>query len=75
MKTRLTRVGDRVAILLEDPLLEQAGLREDDEVEVLATDVAITVTRAGESQQDAEFRASAEKIVTRYAGLFERLSK
>ena len=75
MKTKLTRVGEHVAVLLEKPFLAQAGLHEDDEVEVSATGATITVTKAGVSEREAEFRASAERIVTRYAGLFERLSK
>ena len=58
-------------LLLEPELLEQAGIGEGDEVEVSAEGGALVVTRA----DDAAFRASAEKITAKYAGLFERLSK
>jgi len=75
MKTKLTRIGDSVALLLDEPLLEQAGLRENDEVEVSANTSGITVTPAEQARRDTEFRASVEKITAKYAGLFERLSK
>lgn len=71
MKTKLTG-----ATLVFDPeLLEQAGIRADAEVEVSANGNGIMVTPADQAQRDAEFRASAEKITAKYAGLFERLSK
>ncbi len=71
MKTKL----NGTTLVLGPELLEQAGIRKDAEVEVSANGNGIMVTPADQAQRDAEFRASAEKITAKYAGLFERLSK
>jgi antitoxin component of MazEF toxin-antitoxin module len=63
------------SLVLDPEILEQAGIRQGDEVEVSADGNVITVAPADHAQRDAEFRASAEKITAKYAGLFERLSK
>ena len=71
MKTKVTGP----TLVLDAEILEQAGIRQGDEVEVSADGNGIVVTPADQAQRDAEFRASAEKITAKYAGLFERLSK
>ncbi len=71
MKTKVTGP----TLVLDAEILEQAGIRQGDEVEVSADGNGIVVTPAGQAARDAEFRASAEKITAKYAGLFERLSK
>lgn len=71
MKTTLTGGP----LVLDPALLEEAGLREGDEVEVWANGSVITVAPADQVYQDSEFRASAEKITAKYAGLFRRLNQ
>ncbi|HVG25463.1 MAG TPA: hypothetical protein VND45_15005 [Thermoanaerobaculia bacterium] len=71
MKTKLTDG----ALVLDPAVLEQAGLRGDEEVEVSADGGVITVAPADQAQRDSDFRASAEKITAKYAGLFRRLSQ
>lgn len=71
MKTKLSGA----TLVLDPELLEQAGICQDAEVEVSANGSGIMVTPADQAQRDADFRASAEKIAVKYAGLFERLSK
>ena len=71
MKTTLTGGP----LVLDPAVLEQAGLREGDEVEVSANGSVITVAPADHAQRDSDFRASAEKITAKYAGLFRRLSQ
>lgn len=71
MKTKVTGP----TLILDAEILEQAGIRQGDEVEVSADGNGIVVTPADHAARDAEFRASAEKITAKYAGLFERLSK
>lgn len=75
MKTKVTRVGDNVALLLDEPLLEQWGIREDDEVEVSTSGSVLTAMPADQADRERDFRASAEKITAKYAGLFRRLSQ
>jgi hypothetical protein len=73
VKTKLTCTGDGVAFVLDPPLLEELGLGDDAEVELITNEgvLVVRLIRAA----DTKFRESAEKIAARYAGLFRRLSE
>ncbi len=75
MKTKLTRIGNDVALVLDEPLLEELGLDENSEVEISTNgDVLVMTPLRGEAREKT-FRRSAEKINAKYAGLFKRLAK
>ena len=71
MKTKVTGGS----LVLDSAVIEEAGLRDGDEVEVSTTGGVITVAPADQAQRDSDFRASAEKVTAKYAGLFRRLSQ
>ncbi len=75
MKKKLTRTGNSVALVLDKPLLEQLGLDETSEVEISTNGDVLVVTPVRDELADRKFKKSAEKITTKYAGLFHRLSK
>jgi antitoxin component of MazEF toxin-antitoxin module len=75
MKKKLTRTGNSVALVLDRPLLEQLGMDEGSEVEVSSNGDVIVVTPVRGKDREARLRDAADKINSRYAGLFRRLSE
>ena len=75
MKAKLTRVDEGAVLVLDRPLLEKLGLEDDSEVELAMNGDVLTVTRARDAEREHRFRQSAEKVIEKHAGLFERLSK
>lgn len=71
MKTNLTRIGESVALLLDEPLLEQAGLREDDEVEVSASATGLTVTPS----RERKLEQLLDEMDEQYGSVFRRLAE
>lgn len=62
MKTRIVRIGNSQGVRIPKPLLEQSGLREDDDVELAVEDASIVIRRSRpprEGWADA-FRRMAE---------------
>jgi antitoxin component of MazEF toxin-antitoxin module len=75
MKKKLSRTGNSVALVLDKPLLEQLGLDENSEVELSTNGDVLVMTPVRDAIRERKFRKSAEKIATKYAGLFRRLSQ
>lgn len=75
MKKKLTRTGNSVALVLDKPLLEQLGLDENSEVELSTNGDVLVMTPLRSAARERKFRRSAEKINTKYAGLFRRLAE
>ena len=75
MRKRLTRTGNSLALVLDRPLLEAAGIDATTTVEV-STDGDIIVVAPVRAKKRARKLASAlEEINTRYAGVFKRLAE
>jgi antitoxin component of MazEF toxin-antitoxin module len=72
---KLVRIGDNVALILDDTLLEQIGLDANSEVELSTRGRVLIVTPKGDAARAEAFRNSAQKIIDRYAGLFRRLGE
>ena len=75
MKKKLTRSGNSVALVLDRPLLEELGLDENSEVEVSTNGDVLVITPTRGSARERKFRKAAEKINSKYAGLFKRLAE
>jgi antitoxin MazE len=75
MKKKLTRTGNSVALVLDKPILEQLGVDENSEVEVSTNGDVVVITPIRDKARDERFRKSADKIHSKYAGLFRRLAK
>lgn len=70
MKTTLTRNGQSVSLVLEEPLLDQLGLNDGAEVEVSANGAALVVTAV-----HGELRAVLDEIHEEYGNVFRRLAE
>jgi antitoxin MazE len=75
MKKKLTRTGNSVALVLDRPLLEELGLDDSSEVEISTNGDVLVMTPVRVADREQQFRKSAEKITTKYAGLFKRLAE
>ena len=75
MKTKLTRIGDDIALVLDRPLLDELGLDESSEIEVSTNGDVLVMTPVRATGPEEQFRKSAEKVTTKYAGLFKRLAE
>ena len=75
MIKKLTRTGNSIALVLDKPLLEELGLDENAEVEVSTNGQVIVITPKRSSARDQRFRKAVDKINSKYAGLFKRLSE
>jgi len=75
MIKKLTRTGNSVALVLDKPLLKELGLDANAEVEVSTNGQAIVITPRRSSARDLQFRKAVDKVNSKYAGLFKRLSE
>jgi len=75
MITRLTRIGDDIALVLEKPLLDHLGLDENSELELSTDGRVLVITPTRNPTREERIRKVMEKIDRKYAGVFERLSK
>jgi antitoxin MazE len=75
MKKKLTRTGNSVALVLDKPIMELLGVDENSEVEVSTNGDVLVMTPVRDAMRDEQFRKSADKIHSKYAGLFRRLAK
>lgn len=75
MRKKLNRVGDDSVLVLDEPLLQRLGLGKDGEVELSMSDEGLLVTPIHDADDDRRFREAAEKVMSKHAGLFRRLSK
>ena len=75
MRATIKRSDEGLVLALERPLVEELGLTEGTEVELSSNGESFVVTPVRDVERERLFRASAEKVLERHAGLFERLSK
>ena len=75
MSRQLVRTGNRVTLELEESELETLGIGEKTEVNVSIDGRVMVVAPVESEAEDDAFEQAAEKVNSRYEGLFRRLSK
>jgi antitoxin component of MazEF toxin-antitoxin module len=70
VRTKLTRIGDEVALVLNDALLDQLGIDETSEVEVSASGNVLTMSRVQPPLDDI-----LDELDEQYASVFKRLAE
>ncbi len=71
MITKLTRIGDDVAVVLDTSILAELGWDVNTEVELSTNGKNLVVMPA----RDERFKNAADKINRKHAGLFKRLGE
>ena len=74
MVKTLTRTGNSLALVLDKPLLEATGIDADTPLEVSTDGDVIVVAPVRKKSERERFRAAAEAVAERYAGVFRRLA-
>jgi antitoxin MazE len=75
MRKRLTRTGNSLALVLDRPLLEAAGIDAETTVEVSTNGDVIVVTPVRAKKRALKLSSALEEINARYAGVFKRLAE
>jgi antitoxin component of MazEF toxin-antitoxin module len=75
MIKRLTRQGNSVALVLDKPIVEAAGLDDGQEVEVSTDGDVIVITPVRSKSRQAKLRAIVGRVHAKYAGAFRRLAE
>ena len=73
MKAKIKRIEEGVVLVSDETLFDH--LDDGAEVEVSTNGSAVVLTPVSDVEREPLFRQSAEKIIDKHAGLFERLSK
>lgn len=75
MIKRLTRMGNRVALVLDKQLLEAAGLEPDDKVEVSTNGRVIVIAPVRCEREVEEFERARVRMHGGFAGACTRLAR
>jgi len=75
MRKRLTKTGNSLALVLDRPLLEAAGIDAETTVEVSTNGDVIVITPVRAKKRAAKLRSALEEINALYAGVFKRLAE
>jgi antitoxin component of MazEF toxin-antitoxin module len=75
MRKRLTRTGNSLAVVLDRPLLEAAGIDADTLLEVSTNGDVIVITPQRPRKRKARLKEALAEIHERYAGVFKRLAE
>ena len=74
MNTKLTRVGDSVALILDEAMLEHLDLDENGEVELSVRDGSLIIAPSHDDSRRRRFEDSMKEIHEKYADVFRRLA-
>lgn len=73
MKRKLIKVGNRLALVLDKPLLERTGVNASTPFEVSTDGEVIVISPVRSARRTAKLRRVMERAHARYAGVFRRL--
>ena len=75
MTKTLTKTGNSLALILDRPLLEQLHIDANTQLEISTDGHAILISPVRDKKRDARFKAIADDMFTRYAGVFRKLAE
>jgi hypothetical protein len=72
---KLSATPDGLALILDRPILDELGVDEHTELEILTNGEILVVTRAGDESREQQLKGIIEKLDREYGGLFRRLAQ
>jgi antitoxin component of MazEF toxin-antitoxin module len=72
---KLTTSGNSLALVLDRPLLEAAGVDASTPLEISTSGDVILISPVRSAERNAKLRAGVEAMHRRYAGVFARLAE
>jgi antitoxin component of MazEF toxin-antitoxin module len=74
MRTRLTRIGNELGLVLEPALLSSLGITAKTELEVSTDGTVIVISPRRSKRGRKRLKRVADEIFERYAGAFRKLA-
>jgi len=74
MVKRLTKTGNSLALVIDRPMLDAAGIDADTPLEVSTNGDVIVISPVRGKTRQARFRSAVEDIHHNHAGVFRRLA-
>jgi antitoxin component of MazEF toxin-antitoxin module len=74
MVKKLTKTGNRLALVLDRPLLDELHIDADTSLEVSTDGRVIVLTPVREAKRETAIKRAADQIFSRYAGVFRKLA-
>ncbi len=71
----LQKVGNSKALILDKSVLEQLGVRDDDQVQLTVTGESLIVTAISRVIPDDVYERSKKKIMVKYDTMLRNLAK
>ncbi len=75
MRKKLVRTGNRLALVLDKALLEEANIDADTELEVSTDGTVLVVSPVPSAKRSAKLRKVVAQSRRKYAGVFQRLAE
>jgi antitoxin MazE len=75
MSKTLTRTGNSLALVLDKPILEHAGIDADTPLEISTDGDVIIISPVRSKKRTAKLKKILEKLDREYAGAFRRLAE
>ncbi len=75
MVKRLTKTGNSLALVLDKPLLQAAGITAETPLDISTDGDVIVITPVRKKQRSDKIRNAVEAIHKDYAGVFRRLAE
>ena len=75
MRKRLTKIGNRLGIVLDRPLLERLGVDAETDLEVSTDGSVILISPVRSKHRDAKLKRVTDRIFDAYAGAFKKLGE
>jgi antitoxin component of MazEF toxin-antitoxin module len=75
MVKKLIRTGNNLALMIDKPLLEQLGIDEKTELEILTNGDLLVIAPVREGARQRKLKEIMEKLDRRYGGVFRRLAE
>lgn len=75
MLKKLTKTGNSLALVLDKPLLDRAGIEASTPLEVSTDGEVIVISPVRDGRRTARVRRIAEDARRRYGGVFRRLAE
>ena len=75
MRKKLTRTGNSLALVLDKPMLDQAGIDADTPLEVSTDGSVIVISPVRDKRRTAKLKKIVTEAHARYGGVFRRLAE
>lgn len=74
MTKKLVRHGNSLALVIDKPILEMLGIKEDTPISLTTTGDSLVISAAVSRSDEKRFRAALDKGIRKYGKMLKRLA-